>query len=89
MAHFVSVPWSFHNPKNGLDQRVHQAKIVPLQYLSSQVVNTVLFGSDPLGGQRALLRSLEELIARGSVAEVPTSQLKMRYGRSARCFQLS
>ena len=85
MQHFVTQPWSFVS-RNGLLPAVHKAKIVPLQYLSSQLVAQTGFSSDPAGATTALKRAINELIAEGALEEVPTSAMKSRFGRSARAF---
>lgn len=65
--------------KYGGNMTLHQARIVPLTYISRKVACTSSFKNDRLGATLAIQKCLKFLIDCGDIIEVPRAELVTKY----------
>jgi hypothetical protein len=69
-------------------QVLHEARIVPFEYVQRRLASSAAFRNDRRGSKLAMKAAFETLIDSGLISEVPKQQLATQFAYSGRAFVL-
>ena len=71
------------------NQKLHDEKIIPYSYISRRLISNAIFRHDKIGGTNAIKRTLQILTDSDKIREVPTQDLRVRFGTYQKAYVIS
>lgn len=71
------------------DEGLHSNKVIPYGYLSKRLISLASFRTDKMGATFAIKRTLQTMIDRDYINEIPREQLRQKYGTIQKCYMVS
>jgi hypothetical protein len=88
IAEYVTEPYELHIGRYGVPRKLHNAKVVPMRYLSQRLYAQAAFRKDRLGPKHALGRAVSILLDQAEIVEVPREQLNRELGTTGKSYMV-
>jgi hypothetical protein len=90
LKQYVTSPWldviKYCTPK---DRKLHEDKAVTYGFISKRLIAQAAFRNDKIGATNAIKRTLQTLVDRDYIQEIPREQLKQKYGTTQKSYMIT
>jgi hypothetical protein len=78
---YMDRPYSAFKKNKEVEEKWHNDRVIALSYLQTRAFQLSVFYNDPRGATRAIKETLEHLVEKGVISQVPPIQVMQRYGK--------
>ena len=71
------------------DEKLHRDSVVIGSYISRRLMGVAAFRNDKIGATNAIKRTIQNLIDRDYIQEIPREQLKQKYGTTQKSYMIT